>query len=492
MQLTLPTTAFECQNLIGGTWQTGIDLERRDLHSPYTGQRIGSVPMSNAAEIDRVVKAAAAAAITWRTTPAKERAQLLFKFRELLLANADELGQSAALESGKTVAEGKAGVLKGVEVLEYALSLQNLDDGAQLEVSRGVTCEVKREPLGVVAGIAPFNFPAMVPMWMIPIALAVGNAFILKPSEKVPITACKLGQLILDAGLPPGVFSIIHGGRDTVDALVDHPSVAALGFVGSSAAARSVYSRAALAGKRALCLGGAKNHLIVVPDADPTLTIQGVVDSFTGCAGQRCMAASLLVAVGDVDGLIDAIVERARGIVLGRDMGAIIDKASLDRLHRAIERGVADGAKLRLDGRQAKAPEQYGGGTWLGPTILDHAAPEWACAKDELFGPVITIVRVKTLEEALSLEAANPYGNATSIFTTRGGVARMVADRATSGMIGINIGVPVPREPFSFGGTKTSRFGAGDLTGAGGVEHWTQLKKITAKWAQHSDATWMS
>jgi malonate-semialdehyde dehydrogenase (acetylating) / methylmalonate-semialdehyde dehydrogenase len=492
MQLKVPSSLFVCHNLVGGRWHTAESLERRQLISPYTGQAIGTVPLSDAVAIDEIVSAAASAAQLWRATPAKERSQCLFRLRDLLIANADELGQSAALESGKTVAEGKAGVLKGVEVVEYALSLQNLDDGAHVEVSRGVTCEVRREPLGVVAGIAPFNFPAMVPMWMFPIAIAVGNAFILKPSEKVPITACRIGQLMIDAGFPAGVFSILHGGRDTVDLLVDHPGVVALGFVGSSAAARSVYSRAALNGKRALCLGGAKNHLIVVPDADPEITVQGVVDSFTGCAGQRCMAASLMVAVGNVDSLIDKIIERAGQIRLGQDMGAIIDRASVERLHRSIEQSVADGATLRLDGRKAKAPDGFSGGNWLGPTIIDHANPQMACAKDELFGPLITIVRVPNLEAALALDASNPYGNATSIFTTRGGVARMVADRATSGMIGINIGVPVPREPFSFGGTKSSRFGTGDITGAGGVEHWTQLKKITSKWAAQLDATWMS
>jgi len=432
------------------------------------------------------------AAQTWRQLPLKERTQYLFRFRELVLAHLDELADSAAAEAGKTVAEARAGVLKGIEVAEFALSLQNLDDGGGLEVSRGVTCEVRREPLGVVAGITPFNFPAMVPMWMFPIALTVGNAFVLKPSEKVPITACRLGQLLLDAGYPPGVFSIVHGARDAVDALVEHPGIAALGFVGSTTVARSVYAKAALAGKRALCLGGAKNPILVVPDADPAITIPGVVDSFTGCAGQRCMAASLLVGVGDIDGLIDGIVRRASELRVGVDLGAIIDKASLARLEGAIDRAVADGAQLRLDGRHPQPPAAYTGGNWLAPTILDHADAAWPCAKDELFGPVLTIVRVKTLEEALSLEAASGYGNACSVFTTRGAVARAVAERATAGMVGVNIGVPVPREPFSFGGTKQSRFGAGDMTGAGGVELWTQLKKITSKWTMQSDATWMS
>jgi malonate-semialdehyde dehydrogenase (acetylating)/methylmalonate-semialdehyde dehydrogenase len=487
---SLSTAALRGQNLIAGQWRDAIRGERRDIMSPYTGEVIGSVPMSSAEDVQAAVTAATTAAAAWRLVPLKERTQILFRFRERVLANLDELGISAAAEAGKTVAEARAGVLKGIEVAEYALSLQNLDAGGALEVSRGVSCEVRREPLGVVAGITPFNFPAMVPMWMFPIAVTVGNAFILKPSEKVPLTACRLGRLMIEAGYPAGVFSIVHGGREAVDAIVDHPGVAAVGFVGSTAVARAVYARAAGHGKRALCLGGAKNPILLAPDADPAIAVPGVVDSFTGCAGQRCMAASLLVAIGDVDPLVDAIVDRARQIRLGHDMGAIIDKASLGRLELAIDRAAHSGAQLRLDGRGAEAPAA--GGNWLGPTILDRVDPSSPAAIDELFGPVLAIVRVKTLDEALAIEARSGYGNACSVFTSRGAVARAVAERATAGMIGVNIGVPVPREPFSFGGTKQSRFGAGDLTGAGGVELWTQLKKITSKWASQSDASWMS
>ena len=495
MTLQIPSSPYACENLIGGRWQPAARGEVREVVSPYSGTVIGRVAMSGAEDVAAAIEAARPAAAAWRQVPLKERTQVLFRFRELLHRNLEMLGHSAAAEAGKTIGEGTAGVLKGIEVLEYALSLQNLDDGATLEVSRGVTCEVRREPLGVVAGVTPFNFPAMVPMWMFPIAVTAGNAFVLKPSEKVPITSTRIGHLMLEAGFPAGVFSIVHGAREAVDAVVDHPDVAAIGFVGSTPVARSVYARAAMAGKRALCLGGAKNPLIMVPDADPEVTVPGVVDSFTGCAGQRCMAASLLVAVGDVDPLIDRIVERARGLRLGPnpgEMGALIDKAAVARLEAAIERAVADGAKLRLDGRRPTPPAAYPDGNWLAPTILDHADPSWACAKDELFGPVLTIVRVKSLDEALALDVANPYGNAVSVFTTRGAVARSVAERASAGMIGVNIGVPVPREPFSFGGTKHSRFGHGDMTGAGGVELWTQLKKITSKWALQSDASWMS
>ncbi len=488
----IPSTLRSGANLIGGRWQASATGRTLSVASPWTGGDIGAVPDSDGRDVQAVVEAAQAAFPGWRATPVKERTQLMFRFRELLLRDLDELGNLAALESGKTVAEGKAGVLKGVEVVEFALSLQNLDQGAMLEVSRGVTCEVRREPLGVVAGITPFNFPAMVPMWLFPIAVTVGNCFVLKPSEKVPLTACRLGELMVEAGFPPGVFSVVHGGREVVEALIDDARVQAVGFVGSTPVARAVYARATGHGKRALALGGAKNHLLVVPDADPELTYPGVVSSFTGCAGQRCMAASLMVAVGDVQHLVDGIVEYARRVQLGRDMGAIIDGAARDRIESAIAQAERDGARVLLDGRGATPPDGYQGGHWLGPTIIDGASADMACARSEIFGPVVTIVRVPTLEAAMRLENAHPYGNATSVFTTSGAVARYVAEHATNGMIGVNVGVPVPREPFSFGGTKDSKFGQGDVTGRASLDLWTNLKKITTKWALQRDTNWMS
>jgi malonate-semialdehyde dehydrogenase (acetylating)/methylmalonate-semialdehyde dehydrogenase len=424
--------------------------------------------------------------------PIKERTQTLFRFRQLVLERLPALSNSAAREAGKTVDEAKAGVLKGVEIIEYALSLQNMDLGGTLEVSRGVTCETRREPLGVVAGITPFNFPAMVPMWQYPIAITLGNAFVLKPSEKVPLTSQLVGDLMTEAGFPPGVFSIVNGAREAVEAICDHPDVEAVGFVGSTPVARAVYHRVTARDGRALCLGGAKNHLLLVPDADPSVAIDGIVGSFTGCAGQRCMAASLLVTVGKVDDLVDAIVERASKIELGPGMGAIIDRPSLERLETDIDRASKDGAKLRIDGRKPKAPSGFEGGNWLAPSIIDQASIDMECATKELFGPVLTIVRAKSLDEALSFQSSTPYGNALSVFTSRGDVARYVAERAPTGMVGVNIGVPVPREPFSFGGAKASRFGQGDMTGQGGVELWTKLKKVTTKWALQPDANWMS
>jgi malonate-semialdehyde dehydrogenase (acetylating)/methylmalonate-semialdehyde dehydrogenase len=490
--LTQPEAPRTVHNLTRGVARSLPDCPRLEVVSPYTGRVLGSIPDSGAREVDQVVAGAVDAAESWRRLPIKQRTEPLFRFRALLLARLDELSLSAALECGKTLDEARAGLLKGIEVIEYALSLQNLDLGGSLEVSAGVRCEVRREPLGVVVGITPFNFPAMVPLWLFPIAITLGNAFVLKPSEKVPLTAARLGELMLEAGYPPGVFSVVHGGRAAVDALLEHPDVAAYGFVGSSKVARYVYTRGAALDKRVLALGGAKNTMILAPDAAPELSVPGIVASFTGCAGQRCMAGSLLVAIGDCEALIDQIVERAGQLRLGHDMGAIIDGPSVQRLEGAIARGLVEGATLRLDGRRPTPPRGAENGNWIGPTVLDHVAPGTYCAEEELFGPVLSIVRVDTLHDALAIEQKSRYGNATSVFTQSALVARIVSDQATSGMIGVNIGVPVPREPFSFGGTKGSRFGHGDITGAGGVELWTTLKKVTAKWAEVENGSWMS
>ncbi len=497
----LTKSVYRCRNLVGGEWRAphgphdvvGVHENERDVTSPYTGQLIGRVPMSNAMHVAQAVEGAKRASDGWRNTPIKERTQRMFAYRELLLKCLDELAHTAASEAGKTVAEARAGVLKGVEVVEFALSIQNLDLGGNLEVSRGVTCEYRREPLGVVAGITPFNFPAMVPMWMFPIAVVLGNCFVWKPSEKVPLTACRLGELMLEAGFTNGIFSIVHGGKDAVEAILDHPDVKAVAFVGSSPVAKFVYERASRSGKRALALGGAKNHLIVVPDAEIELTAQSVLDSFTGCAGQRCMAGSVMVAVGDVEPIVARLREKAAAIEVGAQMGAIIDQASLSRITDAIASAEKRGAKVVVDGR-GKQPRdaEYKSGTWIGPTILDNVKPDSPAAQVEIFGPVLSIVRVPTLGDAIALEGQSTYGNAASIFTTNGGVAEYVANRVHAGMIGVNVGVPVPREPFSFGGTHESKFGHGDITGHGGIEFWSSLKKITRKWSTQSDSNWMS
>jgi len=489
----LPKNVVDCKNLVGGVWLAPEGVAWQDVRSPYSGEVIGRVPLSSAADVAAVVEAAKAAAPGWRQTALRERTARMFQFRLLLEKHVERLAHLAASEAGKTVGEARAEVHKGMEVLDFALSIQNLDTGGSMEVSAGVFCEYRREPLGVVAGITPFNFPAMVPMWMFPIAVTLGNAFILKPSEKVPLTACALGELMLEAGVPPGVFSIVHGNAPAVEALLQSPDIAAVAFVGSSTVARKVYELGTTHGKRVLALGGAKNHLIVTPDADPTMTAQAVLDSFTGCAGQRCMAASVMVAVGDVQHIIDEVARKARALQLGTQMGAIIERKAVERLHSAIGRAEKDGAKLLVDGRGRRPDDaEYTDGNWLGPTILDGVKPEQEAAQRELFGPVLTIVRVPTLSAAIAVENASPYGNAASVFTQSGVVAQQVAEHARAGMIGVNVGVPVPREPFSFGGIGESKFGHGDITGPSSLDFWSLTKKITRKWSGRASDSWMS
>lgn len=477
-----------CRNLSGGDWFDDGHLGKRDIVSPYHGNVIGRVPLSGDVEVNRTVASALQAWPNWARTPLRSRIEILSRFKALLIQNMPALIESVSLESGKTQVEAEAGLQKGIEIIDFATSLANLDTLDSAEVSPGVQCQFRRESLGVVVGITPFNFPAMVPLWMIPLALVAGNAFILKPSEKVPLTSQLLGQLLMDAGLPKGIFSIVNGEAPVVNALLVHPDVKAIGFVGSTAVASHVYRTGTSNLKRVLALGGAKNHIIVTPDCDLQHTAKGILSSFTGCAGQRCMAASVLVAVGQVDHVIAKVIELARGLCLGRDMGAIIDSSALSRIEKAISQADAQGAKILLDGRQQKSVTPGGDrGCWIGPTVIDQATPEMECAQMEIFGPVLTIIRATDLAEAVNLANASPYGNATSVFTTRGDIAQYVSQKSQSGMIGVNIGVPVPREPFSFGGTKQSRFGHGDITGQSGLDFWSDLKKITTTWPALQD-----
>lgn len=491
MQTILPTEKVTCHNFIRGAWVKG-EAGAQDVVSPYNGKAIGSFSVPSPAQIDEAIRAAAAAQVFWAEKPIKERSKILYNFRNILLRDADSIAHLKSAECGKTFDEAKAGLMKGVEVLEFALSLQNLDLGGKVEVSRGVTCEYKREPLGVVANITPFNFPGMVPMWTIPIAIALGNSYVLKPSDKTPLTSLRLADAFREAGLPDGVFTVLHGGEATVNAIIDHPLVKAVGFVGSTKIAKLVYQRATNLGKRALALGGAKNHIVLLPDANPELCGVGISDSFTGCAGQRCMAASVLLAVGDVSKHIEKIVARAGSMQLGPGMGAIITKAQKEFLVAAIDRAEKAGAKILLDGRKAKAPAGLDGGNWLGPTILDNVQPGSEAATFELFGPVLSVVHCKDLSEAMKIEKSSEYGNACSVFTSSGPLAERVAREASTGMVGVNVGVPVPREPFSFGGINASKFGHGDITGQHSLDLWSNVKKITTKWEQQSDSNWMS
>ncbi len=459
--------------------------------SPLDGRNLGHIRLAEQALVDEAVTVSANAFKAWSATPIKERVQPLFHFKQLVEQNIRELASLVKSENGKTLNEAEAGIRKGLEVVEFAAALPNIAAGQILEVSSGVDCYTRSYPLGVVTGITPFNFPAMVPMWMFPIAIACGNAFILKPSEQVPYTAIRLAELFTQAGLPRGVFNVVLGGRNTVELLLDHPGITAAAFVGSTPVARQVYNRGTAAGKRVLALGGAKNHLVLMPDADPETTAKNVVNSAMGCAGQRCMAASVVIVVGSADHLVQAVVDHARRIRVGEDIGAIISAPATERIRGYIDRAETSGANVLLDGRNVQVRD-WPSGNYIGPTIIDGVLPsdESACA--EIFGPVLSVIRVNTLDEALTIENSSPYGNAASIFTSDGATAAYFEQRANAGMIGVNIGVPVPREPFGFGGWNDSKFGAGDITGVDGLHFWTKTKKITRKWSAINSTNWMS
>jgi malonate-semialdehyde dehydrogenase (acetylating)/methylmalonate-semialdehyde dehydrogenase len=369
--------------------------------------------------------------------------------------------------------------------------MPQLATGEILEVSRGVECRIDRYPLGVVASITPFNFPNMVPNWTIPNALALGNCMILKPSELVPLSAGRIAELLKEAGLPDGVLNIVHGGKDTVEAICDHPGIEAISFVGSTKVAKIVYRRGTDSLKRVLALGGAKNHLIVMPDADLEMSASNIVASMSGCAGQRCMAASVMMAVGKVDHIIDRMATYTKKMVLGESIGPVISKEAKMRIESYITEAEEQGAKVLVDGRKVIVPGKEEG-FFVGPTLIDYVKPSMKIAQEEIFGPVMVIIRTSDVDEALKVENSSPYGNAASVFTESGGTARYVIERASAGMVGINVGVPVPREPFSFGGWNESKFGAGDITGRSSIEFWTKPKKITTKWNIEAATNWMS
>jgi malonate-semialdehyde dehydrogenase (acetylating)/methylmalonate-semialdehyde dehydrogenase len=482
--------APDAMNFIGGAFvPPQHDNGRLPVHNPRHGAVMAEVLLSGAEDVDAAVARAELALPAWRALPVRERAQVMYRLRQLMVAELEPLTWLLSHENGKVYSEAKAEVEKAIECVEFGCSLANLAAGAQLDVSKGVNCETTHEALGVVAGVTPFNFPLMVPLWMLPQALVGGNAFILKPSERVPLSTQRLAVLMQQAGLPDGIFNIVNGGQAVVEALCDHPKIKALGFVGSTRVAKLVYGRSAATGKRALCLGGAKNHLIVVPDADVALSAENIVASFSGCAGQRCMAASVLLAVGDCEPVLNAIVEKAKTIVMGRDLGPVISAAAEARIKGYIDGAERLGAELRVDGRAASADA---GGWWVGPTVLDRVSPDMPAGCEEIFGPVLSIVRVATLDEAIAIENNNPYGNASSIYTTSGAVARYVMGKVEAGMCGVNVGVPVPREPFGFGGWNDSKFGHGNMTGWDGFLFWTRPRKVTSKWAVQTEWNWMS
>ena len=486
------TTKYpDVRNYIGGTFVDTTDRDYLDVTNPADGSVISRVPLCGQTEVDRAVDAARKAAPGWAATPIKERVQVFYRYKALLEKHITELGALVTEENGKIRAEAEAEVLKSAELCEFACSLPQIIPGEVLEVSRGVECRVERYPVGVVASIAPFNFPNMVPNWTIPNAIALGNAMILKPSEQVPLSSGRIAELLAEAGLPDGIINIVHGGQATVEAICDHPDIEAISFVGSTHVAKIVYRRGSANLKRVLALGGAKNHLIVMPDAQPDMTSSNVVASMSGCAGQRCMAASVMVAVGSTDHIIDRMAGIVRGMAPGVHLGPVISKGAKERIERYITEAVEAGAKVLVDGRGYTVPGKEGG-YYVGPTLIDYVTPDMRIAQEEIFGPVMVIVRTKDVDEALDVERRSPYGNAASVFTESGAAARYVMERASAGMVGVNVGVPVPREPFGFGGWNESKFGTGDITGRGSIEFWTKSKKMTTKWNKEAGVNWMS
>jgi len=472
-----------CNNFINGEFKAPSTGEYMEVSNPADNSVIGKVGLSAQADVDEAVKCAKAAFPAWSSLTVKARAAIMFKFHHLMIEHADELADIVVLENGKNKIEAMGSVAKGNETVEWACSLPQLCPGKVLQVSRGIQCMEDREPLGVVASVVPFNFPVMVPMWTTPIALVAGNCVILKPSEKVPLTMTRVASLLKEAGVPDGVFQVVHGAVECVNALCDHPQIKALTFVGSSRIAEIVAQRCRSQNKRVLALGGAKNHLVVLPDCDKQMASSDIVASFAGCAGQRCMAASVLLMVGDNKEVLDMVVEKAKNLQPGQakgQVGPIIDQTSRDRILRIINEAEAKGAKILVDGREWSKQT----GNWVGPTVILHNSAQEPAFQEEIFGPVISVLQVANSEEAISIENANAFGNAASVYTSVGAHAEWFTKRFSAGMIGVNIGVPVPREPFSFGGKygTQSKYGDMDITGDGCLEFFTTRKKITSKW----------
>ena len=482
----------EIKNFINGEF---VDSEntRMDVYSPLNGKVISTVPLSTANDLNKAVDAAWNAFPNWAGQTSKKRSEVLYRYRNIVEKNIKEIASLIHEENGKNMNEAIAEVEKSIELTEFACSIPQITTGEILKVSDGVVCQTEYVPLGVVASICPFNFPHMVPHWTIPNIIALGNSVVLKSSEQVPLTVSKIAEMFKEAGLPDGVLNIVNGGKEIVEAICDHPKIKAVSFVGSTEVAKVVYRRATYNLKRCLALGGAKNHLVVFPDANLEMTTTDICASFTGTSGQRCMAASVMVAVGDVSHIINKLCDKTRKVIPGLNLGPIISPESRDKIINYINEAEQRGAKILVDGRNAQVEGKGDkNGYYIGPTIIDYTDPEIKMPQGEVFGPVFEIVHVNNIDEAIKLENDSPYGNAASAFTQRGGIAAEVAQSASAGMIGVNIGVPVPREPFSFGGWNDSKFGAGDLTGKGGIEFWTQLKKITTKWEKQEKTNWMS
>lgn len=462
-----------------------------EVTNPATGAVIRRVPLCGAEDVERAVAAARAAFPGWRGTTPLRRARILTRFRELMEAHRDELTRLVTEEHGKTLADAAGSVQRGIEVIEFAAGAPHLLKGEHAEdVGRGVDCHSLLQPLGVCAGITPFNFPVMVPLWMFPVAIACGNTFVLKPSEKVPSASLRMAELLKEAGLPDGVFNVIHGDKAAVDSLLAHPDVKALSFVGSTPIARYVYETGARHGKRVQALGGAKNHAVVLPDADLDFAAEALAGAAYGSAGERCMAISAVVAVGEAaDPLVEKLAARARGLKVGPgaepgvEMGPLISRAHRDRVKVYVDQGEAAGARLVVDGRGLQVPG-HENGFFLGPTLFDRVTPEMSIYRDEIFGPVLVVLRARDFDGALDLVNRNPYGNGTALFTRSGAAARRFQNEVEAGMVGVNVPIPVPMAFFSFGGWKQSLFGDLHVHGMEGVYFYTRTKVVTTRWSE--------
>ena len=479
---------------IGGTATVGASTRVGEVYDPATGQQQAQVVLASAGDVDAAVRAASAAFKTWSQTSLSQRATVLFAFRELVRARVEDLAEVVSREHGKVLSDARGEVQRGLEVVEFACGIPHLLKGDYSDqVSTGVDVFSFRQPLGVCAGITPFNFPVMVPLWMHPLAIACGNTFVLKPSERDPSASQLVARLWAEAGLPDGVFNVVNGDREAVDALLDHPDVAAISFVGSTPVARAVHLRASQRGKRVQALGGAKNHVLVLPDADLDAAADHLVAAAFGSAGERCMAVSAAVTVGRAgDALDEVLAARARAVRVGAgrepgsEMGPVITRAARERIVGLIDAGERQGAAVRVDGR-GLVVDGYEDGFWVGPTVLDHVTTDMDVYREEVFGPVLSVLRTDTVDEAIALVNANPYGNGTAIFTASGAAARRFQRGVDVGMIGINVPIPVPMAYYSFGGWKDSLFGDTHVHGSEGVAFYTRAKVITSRWPSVAD-----
>lgn len=474
--------------LIGGAFVESQSSELRDIINPANQAVLARVPFATVSEVDAAVAAAKKAFITWRKTPIGTRARVFLKYQQLIRENMKELAAILTSEQGKTLADAEGDVFRGLEVVEHAAGIGNLQLGdIANNVANGVDTYTLMQPLGVCAGITPFNFPAMIPLWMFPMAIATGNTFILKPSEQDPLVTMRLVELALEAGIPAGVLNVVHGGAEVVNAICDHPDIKAISFVGSTKVGTHVYNRASLAGKRVQCMMGAKNHAIVLPDANKEQTLNNLAGAAFGAAGQRCMAASTAVLVGEAQSWIPDLIAKAltlkvgSGDQSGTDVGPVISCSARERIEAMIESGIADGAKLELDGRKPNVPG-FENGNFVGPTIFSGVKPGMRIYDEEIFGPVLVIVAAETLDDAIELINSNPNGNGTAIFTQSGAAARRFQEDIDVGQVGINVPIPVPVPMFSFTGSRASKLGDLGPYGKQVVLFYTQTKTVTARW----------